>query len=42
MQRVTVAVGDYLYKVDDPSDAVYLVRSGKVELTTPIQRLEKA
>jgi|694.fasta_scaffold74546_3 CRP-like cAMP-binding protein len=35
MQRVTVAAGDYLYKVDDPSDAVYLVRSGKVELTTP-------
>ena len=35
MQRVTVSAGEYVYKVDDPSDVVYVVRSGKVELTTP-------
>lgn len=35
MQRVTLQAGQYLYKLDDPSDSIYLVRSGKVELTTP-------
>ncbi len=35
MERVTVEAGDYVYKVDDPSDTVYVVRSGKIELTTP-------
>lgn len=35
MQRLTVPAGEYLYKVDDPSDAVYFVRSGRLELTTP-------
>ena len=34
MQRVTVEAGEYVYKVDDPSDTVYVVRSGKIELTT--------
>ena len=35
MQRFTVEAGDYVYKVDEPSDNVYVVRSGKIELTTP-------
>lgn len=35
MERVTVEAGEYVYKVDDPSDTVYVVRSGKIELTTP-------
>lgn len=35
MQRITVQAGDYVYCVDDPSSAVYVVRSGKIELTTP-------
>ncbi|WP_411870591.1 cyclic nucleotide-binding domain-containing protein [Vulcanococcus limneticus] len=35
MQRVTLQAGQYLYKLDDPSDSIYLVRSGKIELTTP-------
>jgi CRP-like cAMP-binding protein len=35
MRRVTLQAGEYVYKVDDPSESVYLVRSGKVELTTP-------
>ena len=35
MQRITVPTGGYVYQVDDPSDAVYVVRSGRVELTTP-------
>jgi CRP-like cAMP-binding protein len=35
MQRITVPAGDYLYQVDEPSEAVYLVRSGRIELTTP-------
>lgn len=35
MKRLTVQAGDYVYRVDEPSDTVYVVRSGKVELTTP-------
>jgi CRP/FNR family transcriptional regulator, cyclic AMP receptor protein len=35
MQRVTVQAGEYVYRVDDPSDTVFVVRSGRVELTTP-------
>jgi len=35
MQRITVSAGDYVYQVDDPSNAVYVVRSGRIELTTP-------
>ncbi len=35
MQRVTVQAGEYVYKVDDPSETIYVVRSGKIELTTP-------
>lgn len=35
MQRLTLTAGDYAYKVDDDPSCVYVVRSGKVELTTP-------
>jgi CRP-like cAMP-binding protein len=35
MRRVTLQAGEYVYKLDDPSESVFLVRSGKVELTTP-------
>ena len=35
MRRITVPAGDYVYKVDEPSTAVFVIRSGKVELTTP-------
>lgn len=35
MRRVTLQAGEYVYKKDDPSDSIYVVRSGKVELTTP-------
>lgn len=35
MRRITVPAGDYVYKLDEPSTAVYVIRSGKVELTTP-------
>jgi len=35
MRRITVPAGDYIYKVEEPSTSVYVVRSGKVELTTP-------
>lgn len=35
MRRVTLQAGEYVYKVDDPSASIYVVRSGKVELTTP-------
>lgn len=34
MQRFTVPAGEYVYRVDDPSDCIYLVRSGRVDLTT--------
>lgn len=34
MQRFTVPPGEYVYRVDDPSDCIYLVRSGRVDLTT--------
>lgn len=34
MQRLTVPAGEYVYRVDDPSDCIYLVRSGRVDLTT--------
>ena len=34
MQRLTVPAGEYVYRVDDPSDCIYVVRSGRVELTT--------
>jgi CRP-like cAMP-binding protein len=35
VQRLAFSAGDYVYRVDDPSSCVYVVRSGKVELTTP-------
>lgn len=35
MRRVTVPLGDYIYRVDEPSESIFLVRSGKIELTTP-------
>lgn len=35
MRRITVQAGDYVYKVDEPSTSVFVIRSGKVELTTP-------
>jgi CRP-like cAMP-binding protein len=35
MRRVTLQAGEYVYKMDDPSTSIYVVRSGKVELTTP-------
>lgn len=35
MRRFTVQKGDYVYKVDDASTSVYIIRSGKIELTTP-------
>lgn len=35
MQRLALSAGDYAYRVGDPSNCVYVVRSGKVELTTP-------
>jgi CRP-like cAMP-binding protein len=35
MRRVTVPLGDYIYRVDEPSQSIFLVRSGKIELTTP-------
>ncbi len=34
MRRISIPAGDYIYRQNDPSDAIYLVRSGKVELTT--------
>lgn len=33
MRRLRIPDGDYVYKQDDPSDAMFLVRSGKVEIT---------
>ena len=35
MQRLHFPSGDYIYKVSDVSDSVFVVRSGKIELTTP-------
>jgi CRP-like cAMP-binding protein len=35
MLRVKVPVGEYVYRVDEPSQCIFLVRSGKIELTTP-------
>lgn len=35
MQRVTFQAGDYVYRMDDPSDRIFLVRHGRVELITP-------
>ena len=35
MRRITVPAGDYIYKVEEPSTCVFVIRSGKVELTTP-------
>lgn len=35
MERRALSAGEYAYRVDDPSTCVYVVRSGKVELTTP-------
>ena len=34
MRRVSLVAGDYVYRADDPSTSVFVVRSGKVELTT--------
>ena len=35
MRRVTVQAGDYIYRIDEPSTCVFVIRSGKIELTTP-------
>lgn len=35
MQRITVPTGGYVYQVGDPSEAVFVVRAGRIELTTP-------
>ena len=35
MRRITVPSGDYVYRVDEPSTSLFVVRSGKIELTTP-------
>lgn len=34
MRRLSFAPGDYVYRVDQPSECIYLVRSGQVELIT--------
>lgn len=34
MRRLRFPSGEYVYRQDDPSDAIFLVRSGKVEMTT--------
>lgn len=34
MRRVSIPAGDYIYREKDPSESLYLVRSGKVEITT--------
>lgn len=34
MRRFSVAAGEYVYRADDPSTSVFVVRSGVVELTT--------
>lgn len=34
MQRISVASGEYVYKIDDPSHSIYVVKSGKIQLTT--------
>ena len=35
MLRASYQPGDYVYRIDDASDRVFLVRSGRVELITP-------
>ena len=35
MQRLHFPAGDYIYKVCDDSDSIFVVRSGRIELTTP-------
>jgi CRP-like cAMP-binding protein len=34
MRRLSLAPGDYVYRVDEPSECIYLVRSGQVQLIT--------
>lgn len=34
MRRLSLESGQYVYRVDDPSESIFLVRSGKIELTT--------
>lgn len=33
MRRLRIPAGEYVYKQDDPSEALFLVRSGKVDIT---------
>jgi CRP-like cAMP-binding protein len=35
MKRRTFLPGEYVYRVEQPSDSIFLLRSGQVELTTP-------
>lgn len=34
MRRFSLSAGEYVYRTDDPSDSVFVIRSGAVELTT--------
>jgi CRP-like cAMP-binding protein len=34
VQRISIPAGEYVYRQDEPSESMYLVRSGKIELTT--------
>ena len=34
MERIKFPEGDYIYRQEDPSDSIYVVRSGRVNLTT--------
>ena len=34
MERVKFSQGDYIYRQDDPSDSIYVVKAGRIELTT--------
>ena len=34
MERIKFPEGDYIYRQEDPSDSIYVVRSGRVDLTT--------
>ncbi len=33
MRRLRIPAGEYVYRQDDPSEAMFLVRSGKVDIT---------
>jgi len=34
VERVKFSQGDYIYRQDDPSDSIYVVKAGRIELTT--------